>query len=52
LLSNKWSNAKNWQGDVAPVAGDFLVFPEGVGGKSTNDFPAGTAFQGIDVGIN
>ena len=44
-----WSNAANWNG-VAPVAGDDLVFPAGVPGASTNDFPAGTQFNSISIG--
>ena len=41
--NDQWMTAANWQGGVAPVAGDDLVFP--VGGLQTtngNDFPVGT----------
>jgi hypothetical protein len=37
-------------GDVAPVAGDNLVFPPGVGKLvSTNDYPPGIVFGSISV---
>jgi autotransporter-associated beta strand protein len=46
---NSWQ-AANWVGDLAPVAGDDLVFPAGVADKATlNDFPAGTEFTSIAV---
>ena len=40
--------ATNWQGNVAPAAGDDLIFP--VGGLQTtnvNNFPVGTSFGSI-----
>jgi autotransporter-associated beta strand protein len=46
--NNQWTTATNWQGGVAPVAGDDLVFP--VGGAqpaSINNYPAGTSFGSI-----
>jgi autotransporter-associated beta strand protein len=46
--NNQWMTPANWQGNVAPVAGDDLVFP--VGGAQTvnvNNFPAGTSFGSI-----
>ena len=43
-----WSNPANWVGDVAPLAGDDLVFPGGAGNlTNTNDFAAGTRFNTI-----
>jgi autotransporter-associated beta strand protein len=46
-----WTNATNWQGDVAPVAGDTLVFPTGVVElPTTNDFPDGTEFASLTFG--
>src|SRR6185503_14716026 len=42
-----WLTASNWVGDVAPAAGDDLVFPPGVTLNSVNNFPAGTAFSSI-----
>lgn len=41
-----WSTPANW-GGTAPVAGDSLVFGGNVRVNTTNDFPAGTAFQVI-----
>lgn len=44
----QWSNAANWTGDVAPAAGDDLVFPtSAISFASTNDLPAGTRFNTI-----
>lgn len=44
-----WTNRFNWVGDIAPVAGDDLAFPPvaGAAWRSTNNFPAGTAFASI-----
>jgi hypothetical protein len=47
-----WSKAANWQGNVAPVAGDSLVFPQ-TGTTNVhpiNDFPSGVAFNSITIG--
>jgi uncharacterized delta-60 repeat protein len=47
-VSSNWTDAANWQGNVAPVAGDYLIFPADAAQlNSTNDFPAGTAFGSI-----
>lgn len=46
---NFWTNAFNWSGNAAPVAGDDLVFNGGIQGTSLNTFPAGTAFNSISV---
>jgi autotransporter-associated beta strand protein len=49
--NNQWTTAANWQGNIAPVAGDDLVFPSG-GAQATNvnNYPALTAFAGISFG--
>jgi autotransporter-associated beta strand protein len=49
--SNRWSDAANWAGHVAPVAGAVLNFPVGAFQLSNiNDFPAGTSFESLVVG--
>ncbi|HQR06657.1 MAG TPA: autotransporter-associated beta strand repeat-containing protein [Gemmatales bacterium] len=50
-LSNNWSNAFNWAGDIAPVAGDDIVFPAGAFNDNKvadNNFPDGTQFHSIN----
>ncbi|MBL8821752.1 MAG: autotransporter-associated beta strand repeat-containing protein [Planctomycetia bacterium] len=50
-LSNNWSNASNWVGNIAPVAGDDLIFPAGNFDKTAdNDYTPGTHFRSISVG--
>jgi len=44
---DNWTTALNWVGDVAPVAGDDLLFPPGARTGPLNDFPAGTTFNSI-----
>jgi hypothetical protein len=45
---NKWSTAANWIGDVAPLSGDNLVFPNAaLQMESADDYPAGTKFGEI-----
>lgn len=44
---DNWSTPQNWVGDVAPVAGDDLLFPPGARMGPMNDFPAGTTFNSI-----
>jgi len=45
-----WTSANNWSNNVAPVAGDFLLFPAGISKKSvTNNFAAGTDFAGFSM---
>ncbi len=44
-----WMTPANWVGDVAPVAGDSLVFDGGVQTTNTNNFPVGTNFAGISI---
>jgi hypothetical protein len=47
---NLWTTAANWVGDVAPFAGESLIFPaDAARTASVNDFPAGTVFGSIDV---
>jgi hypothetical protein len=47
---NKWSTAANWAGDVAPKAGDNLVFPLTAAQQSNvNDDPVEMAFGSITV---
>ncbi len=51
---NNWTTAANWVGDVAPVAGDSLVFDStGVGVRPlpNNDFAAATSFGTITVAV-
>ena len=46
----KWSTAANWAGDVAPLAGDNLVFPVAAANfDNINDYPSGTQFGSITV---
>jgi uncharacterized repeat protein (TIGR01451 family) len=44
---NNWSDPANWEGDVAPQAGDQLVFAGDVQPSTVNDLPAGTTFSEI-----
>jgi hypothetical protein len=49
-VDNHWSTGANWSEDLAPIAGDNLVFPAGTMPKdSVNDYPAGTVFGSITV---
>src|SRR5262245_4120933 len=46
--SSNWSDRFNWQGDVAPVGGEDLVFPSGAARQTnSNNFPSGTPFHSI-----
>jgi hypothetical protein len=46
---NSWTTDANWVGDVAPVAGDIVVF-DGTGvGTSVNDLASGTELGGLWV---
>ncbi len=51
-VDNQWMTPGNWQGGVAPVAGDNLIF-QGVAnaGNSTNynNYPSGTMFGKITI---
>ncbi|MFN4261141.1 MAG: beta strand repeat-containing protein [Gemmataceae bacterium] len=45
-----WTTAANWNGGVAPVAGDDLIFPDGAATLTvTNDFTVGTTFSTITI---
>lgn len=45
-----WNTAANWAGDVAPVAGDDLVFPDGALQQSNNNnLTFGTSFNSITI---
>lgn len=48
--SDNWSDPANWNGGVAPTAGDDLVFSS-VSARliATNDFPADTQFNSITL---
>ncbi|MFL5240612.1 MAG: PKD domain-containing protein [Gemmataceae bacterium] len=46
--TSNWSDRFNWQGDIAPVAGDDLVFPAGAAQLSnSNNFASGTSFHSL-----
>ena len=46
--NNFWATAANWAGDVAPSAGDDLLFPSGAARLSnSNNLPSGTAFNSL-----
>ncbi|MGD0384150.1 MAG: hypothetical protein ABSA77_11550 [Thermoguttaceae bacterium] len=50
LVNNLWSTPANWDGNVAPLAGDNLVFPSGAKQlESVNDYPSTTVFGSITV---
>src|SRR5688500_13803563 len=43
-----WTGAAHWVDDVAPVAGDYLLFPVGAGRTANaNAFAPGTAFTSV-----
>src|SRR5262245_27511399 len=49
-FDNNWMTAANWVGDVAPVAGNDLVFRAGAAQtNNNNNFAAGTAFKSITL---
>jgi hypothetical protein len=49
-VDSNWTTPENWSGDVAPQAGDNLVFPAGAARlENVNDYPAGTVFGSINV---
>ncbi|MGL6094562.1 MAG: hypothetical protein ACRC7O_02020, partial [Fimbriiglobus sp.] len=55
----RWTTPANWQGDLAPVPGEDLIFPRIIDNKGVelsgnilfteNDFPDGTLFGNISV---
>src|ERR1043166_9273913 len=47
-MSNSWTNALNWSGNVAPVPGDDLEFPfDAVKQNSSDNYTNGTTFNSI-----
>jgi autotransporter-associated beta strand protein len=44
---NNWTTAANWVGDVAPTAGDDLVFDGTVRTSTQNNFSVGTSFSSV-----
>ena len=49
-FGDAWTNANNWVGNTAPVSGDNLLFPSGIGAldrTTNNDFSVGTVFGNI-----
>lgn len=45
-----WTTPENWVGDIAPVPGYTLIFPDGAAQKTnTNDFPNGTLFDSVRI---
>jgi regulation of enolase protein 1 (concanavalin A-like superfamily) len=49
-VNSNWSTAENWGDDLAPLAGDNLVFPDGAARlQNVNDYPAGTAFGSVII---
>ncbi len=44
---NNWTTAANWDSDIAPVAGDALVFAGSTRTSPSNDFAAATSFVSI-----
>ena len=49
LRNNLWSNNLNWSTNVAPVAGDDLIFPGSLQAQSNNDFASGTTFNSLTL---
>jgi hypothetical protein len=46
--NNFWSTAGNWDGSIAPIASNNLVFPRtAVDAVCTNDFPVDTVFNSL-----
>ena len=45
---NNWKTATNWSNNVAPVAGDQLVFAGAKQTTTNNNYTAGTSFQSIE----
>lgn len=45
--NDNWTTGANWDGDVAPVAGDNLIFAGTTRLTPNNDFPADTIFGAI-----
>lgn len=48
--NTNWTNGANWQGDVAPAAGDSVTFPANVTQRtSVNDLAADTSIIGVVI---
>src|ERR1051325_6250405 len=48
VMSNSWTNAPNWSGNVAPVPGDDLQFPfDAMKSNSNDNYTNGTTFNSI-----
>ena len=47
VAGNNWTTAANWVDDVAPIAGDRLVFSGATQRSTNNDFGPGTMFDSI-----
>src|SRR5436190_23679337 len=46
--TSNWTDRFNWAADVAPVAGDDLVFPASAAQrKNVNNFPSDTLFNSL-----
>ena len=45
-----WTTSENWIGDIAPLPGDALAFPEGARKTSVNNFPPYTRFGRVSIG--
>jgi autotransporter-associated beta strand protein len=50
--NNLWTNAANWAGHAAPVAGDTLQFSGNARTATHNDYAAGTSFASIEFAGN
>jgi hypothetical protein len=49
-VDSNWSTAANWEGDMAPLSGDNLVFPAGAARlENVNNYPAGASFGSVTV---
>jgi len=49
-VNSNWTTKENWEGDVAPLAGDSLEFPAGAARLNTvNDFPPSTLFNSVTL---
>ena len=49
--NSNWQTAANWEGDIAPVAGDDLVFNTSTRSPSNNDYASGTTFNTLTMGL-
>lgn len=49
---NNWTTAANWSTDIAPIAGDDIVFSGSTRTTPSNDFAANTSFASITFSGN